>query len=97
MPGGSAHDRSRHSQSVASQKPDYPIKPVPFTAVHLRDVFWAPRIEINHTVSIPSAFEQYWPLINRAPLAYGGSFACWSMLLANVSGCAPCALARLSR
>ena len=47
-----------HSQSVASQKPDYPIKPVPFTAVHLRDVFWAPRIEINRTVSIPSAFEQ---------------------------------------
>jgi DUF1680 family protein len=47
-----------HSQSVAPQKPDYPIKPVPFTTVHLRDVFWAPRIEINRTVSIPSAFEQ---------------------------------------
>ena len=37
---------------------DYPIKPVPFTAVHLNDEFWAPRIEINRTASIPSAFEQ---------------------------------------
>lgn len=40
------------------QKPDYPIKPVPFTAVQLKDTFWAPRIEINRTASIPSAFEQ---------------------------------------
>ena len=41
------------SQSGAPQKPDYPIQPVPFTAVHLTDVFWAPRIEINRTASIP--------------------------------------------
>ncbi len=46
------------SQSGAPTKPDYPIKPVPFTAVHLNDEFWAPRIEINRTSSIPSAFEQ---------------------------------------
>lgn len=46
------------SQSGAPQKPDYPIKPVSFTAVHLNDIFWAPRIEINRTTSIPSAFEQ---------------------------------------
>ena len=44
--------------SGAPAKPDYPIKPVPFTAVHLNDEFWAPRIEINRTASIPSAFEQ---------------------------------------
>ena len=31
---------------------------MPFTAVHLTDIFWAPRIEINRTASIPSAFEQ---------------------------------------
>jgi len=37
---------------------DYPIKPVPFTAVHLTDQFWAPRIETNRTVTIPFAFEQ---------------------------------------
>jgi DUF1680 family protein len=46
------------SVSHASQAPDYPFKPVPFTAVHLNDEFWAPRIEINRTASIPSAFEQ---------------------------------------
>ena len=46
------------SQSGPGQKPDYPIKPVPFTSVHLNDVFWAPRIETNRTASIPSAFEQ---------------------------------------
>jgi hypothetical protein len=33
-----------------------PLMPVPFTAVHLNDQFWAPRIEINRTISIPSAF-----------------------------------------
>lgn len=36
---------------------DYPIKPVPFTAVHVDDQFWAPRIETNRTVSIPTAFD----------------------------------------
>ena len=39
-------------------RPDYPFKPVPFTAVHLNDVFWAPRIETNRKVTIPVAFEQ---------------------------------------
>src|SRR5712664_4046020 len=37
---------------------DYPVQPVPFTAVHLDDVFWAPRIETNRHVSIPFAFQQ---------------------------------------
>lgn len=46
------------SQSGAPARPDYPIKPVPFTAVHLTDEFWAPRIEVNRTASIPSAFAQ---------------------------------------
>ena len=32
---------------------DYPVQPVPFTAVHFNDAFWAPRIEINRTVTIP--------------------------------------------
>ena len=35
-----------------------PITEVPFTKVHLTDSFWSPRIEINRTVSIPSAFHQ---------------------------------------
>ena len=37
---------------------DYPVKPVPFTAVHFNDVFWAPRIETNRTVTIPFAFQK---------------------------------------
>src|SRR5258708_3675271 len=37
---------------------DYPVKPVPFTSVHFNDIFWAPRIEINRTVTIPFAFQK---------------------------------------
>lgn len=42
----------------AQLQKDYPVKPVPFTAVRLTDQFWAPKIETNRTVSIPFAFEQ---------------------------------------
>ena len=35
-----------------------PTEAVPFTQVHFSDNFWAPRMEINRTVSIPSAFHQ---------------------------------------
>lgn len=38
--------------------PDYPVQPVPFTAVTLDDAFWAPRIETNRTASIPTALQQ---------------------------------------
>jgi len=34
------------------------IAKVPFTDVHFTDNFWLPRMEINRTVSIPSAFKQ---------------------------------------
>jgi uncharacterized protein len=37
---------------------DYPVEPVPFTAVSFKDAFWAPRIETNRAVSIPFAFEK---------------------------------------
>jgi DUF1680 family protein len=43
---------------AAAPRRDYPVQPVPFTAVHLNDVFWAPRIETNRTETIPFAFEQ---------------------------------------
>ena len=46
------------AQTPAAAGRDYPVKPVPFTAVHLDDVFWAPRIEVNRTVTIPFAFGQ---------------------------------------
>lgn len=41
----------------AAQRPK-PIAEVPFTSVHLSDAFWSPRIEVNRTVSIPSAFRE---------------------------------------
>jgi DUF1680 family protein len=44
--------------SWAQAQRDYPVKPVPFTAVHVNDVFWAPRIETNRKVTIPFAFQK---------------------------------------
>lgn len=46
------------ASDVSAIRHEYPIKPVPFTDVHVSDEFWAPRIEINRTVSIPTAFDQ---------------------------------------
>ncbi|WP_290799014.1 glycoside hydrolase family 127 protein [Flavihumibacter sp. UBA7668] len=37
---------------------DYPIQPVPFTQVHFHDDFWAPKIEVNATVSIPYTLQK---------------------------------------
>ena len=37
---------------------DYPVQPVPFTAVRVEDEFWAPRINTNRTVTIPFAFQK---------------------------------------
>ncbi|MBM4048174.1 MAG: glycoside hydrolase family 127 protein, partial [Planctomycetes bacterium] len=31
---------------------DYPIQPVPFTAVRVRDEFWQPRMETNRAVTV---------------------------------------------
>jgi len=50
-----------HQGPVTDPKPivrDYPVQPVPFTSVHVNDVFWAPRIEVNRTVTIPFAFKK---------------------------------------
>jgi DUF1680 family protein len=65
------------SVSVGSAPADYPVKPVPFTAVRLTDKFWAPRIEINRTVTIPFAFQKCEEtgrvaLFERAALAQKG-------------------------
>jgi DUF1680 family protein len=37
---------------------DYPVQPVPFTAVHVTGGFWQTRQEINRTVTIPFAIQQ---------------------------------------
>lgn len=46
------------SGEKAYQAPEAPIKEVSFTNVHIDDGFWAPRIETNRKVSIPSAFHE---------------------------------------
>ena len=58
-----AFDAGRNSdlggvQTGQKRSGDYPVQPVPFTAVRLNDVFWAPRIETNRKVTIPAAFQQ---------------------------------------
>jgi DUF1680 family protein len=45
---------SAQSQTVTN---DYPIRPVPFTSVKVNDTFWAPRIKLNHEVTIPIALK----------------------------------------
>ena len=46
-----------HGQDASpTARRDYPVQPVPFTAVHFNDAFWLPRIEVNRTVTIPFAF-----------------------------------------
>ncbi|QCR24963.1 six-hairpin glycosidase [Pontibacter sp. SGAir0037] len=46
------------SSSIAvAQHQDYPIQPVPFTHVHVHDDFWAPKMEVNASVTIPHTLE----------------------------------------
>lgn len=47
------------SRVVPTQAPhDYAITPVPYTAVDVTDAFWAPKIEVNRTVSIQHVFDR---------------------------------------
>src|ERR1700739_67045 len=40
-------------------KPIYTLEPVPLTDVNITDQFWAPKIEVNRTVSIRHLFEKF--------------------------------------
>jgi uncharacterized protein len=44
--------------SDETSRRDYPVRPVPFTRVQVTDAFWAPRIEVNRVVTIPSIFKK---------------------------------------
>ena len=37
---------------------DYPVQPVPFTAVRITGGFWQKRQEVNRAVTIPVALQQ---------------------------------------
>jgi uncharacterized protein len=39
------------------RKPDYPIRALDYTQVKLEDEFWAPRLKVNRTVTIPYLFK----------------------------------------
>jgi hypothetical protein len=45
------------TETLKSQENDYPVRPMPFTAVKLTDNFWAPRVKLNHEVTIPIALK----------------------------------------
>jgi len=45
-----------NSMVVSAQQKDYAIQAVNFTNVRLSDKFWLPRIQTNHTVTIPASF-----------------------------------------
>jgi DUF1680 family protein len=48
----------RDTEPPVSPTSDYPITPVAFTAVKVRDGFWTPRLETNRKVTIPSNFKK---------------------------------------
>ncbi len=43
---------------AAARAADYPVQPVPFTAVRLTQGFWQERQEVNRTVTVPFALKQ---------------------------------------
>ena len=45
------------STACFAQSHDYPICPVPAHQVRFTDAFWAPRIEVNRTATIPFSFQ----------------------------------------
>ena len=48
----------RETEALKEKITDYPIHPVPFTAVRVTDDYWLPRIETNRTVTIPFAIDK---------------------------------------
>lgn len=45
-------------QNLKKPENDYRIRPVSFTQVNIRDSFWAPRIQLNHSILIPQNFRK---------------------------------------
>jgi uncharacterized protein len=46
------------SAAVAAEIKDYPIQPVPFTAVRVEDSFWSPRMETNRVTTVWYDFQK---------------------------------------
>ena len=43
-----------HAQQLA----DYPLKPVPWTNIEIRDSFWQPRLDTNRTATVPHILDE---------------------------------------
>jgi hypothetical protein len=54
---------------------DYPIRPVPFTAVEIADSFWSPRLETNRTVTVRHDFDKCETTGRIANFAVAGGLA----------------------
>lgn len=46
------------TETTFAQNKDYPIQPVTFNHVHVHDEFWAPRMEVNESVTIPYVLQK---------------------------------------
>jgi uncharacterized protein len=44
--------------AVAAELKDYPVQPVPFTAVRVEDSFWSPRLETNRVTTVWYDFQK---------------------------------------
>jgi len=43
---------------LAAGRTDYPLTPVPFTAVQVQDDFWSPRMETNRMTTLQTDFKK---------------------------------------
>ncbi len=55
---GSQADRFYSHGGSRTDPRDYPYRPVDFTAVRLTEGFWAPRLETNRSVTLPTCFNK---------------------------------------
>src|SRR5690349_13202178 len=46
------------SATLAADLKDYPVQPVPFTAVRVEDSFWSPRMETNRLTTVWYDFQK---------------------------------------
>ena len=64
-----------HGRASAAPGGDYPIRPVPFTAVAITDGFWSPRLETNRVVTVRHDFDKCETTGRIANFAVAGGLA----------------------
>jgi hypothetical protein len=66
---------SARAAAGAGPGADYPIRPVPFTAVEIQDGFWSPRLETNRSVTVRHDFDKCETTGRTANFAVAGGLA----------------------